>query len=130
VVLVNPFGKPLSLPWEWCFSEDVRLLYYTSSHIDEEKQRLHEMLMTYFKGKCGEGHVWRHHYSISTEDGRSLVQSGNWGSVVKKGTVLVMSMIVEKAALPQESVWRQRNRCPNCYETDLGVMPDNGWFQW
>jgi hypothetical protein len=102
------------------------LLVYT----DGEKQRLHETLTAYFKGKCGEGHVERHDYSISTEDGRSMVQSSNWSSVVKKGTVLVMSMVVKKPALEQEGVWRQRNRCPNCYETNLGVMPDDGWLQW
>ena len=86
------------------------------------------MLTSYFKGKCGEGHVERHDYSISTEDGRSLVQSSNWDSLVKKGTVLVMSMIVE-AALEKEDVRRQ-STCPNCSETNLGVMPDRGWFQW
>ena len=106
-------------------------LYYTSSFIlSEGKQRLHEMLTTYFKGKCGEDHVERHDYSISTEDGRSLVQYSNWGSLVKKGTVLVMSMIVQKAALEQDGARRQRSVCPNCYETNLGVMPDDGWFQW
>ena len=87
------------------------------------------MLTMYFKGKCGEGHVMRHDYSISTEDGMSLVRSSNWSSLVKKGAVLVMSMIVE-AALEQEDVRRQRSTCPNCSETNLGVMPDRGWFQW
>jgi hypothetical protein len=99
-------------------------------YTDGEKQGLHGTLTTYFKGKCGEGHVERHDYNISTEDGRALVQSSNWGSVVKNGRVLVMSMIVEKAALEQKGVWHQRNRCPNCDETNLGVMPDHGWFQW
>jgi hypothetical protein len=85
--------------------------------------------MTYFKGKCGEDHVERHDYRISTEDGRSLVQSNNWGSVVKKGTVLVMSMIV-KVTLRQEYAEPQRNVCPRCYDTPIGVMPDEGWSQW
>jgi hypothetical protein len=108
----------------------VSFVLHFFGYTDGEKQILHEMLMTYFKGKHGEGYVRRHDYSISTEDGRSLVQFSNWGSVVKKGTVLVMSMTVEKPALPQEGVQRQRNSCPNCYETELGVMPDDGWFQW
>ena len=99
-------------------------------YTDGGKQRLHETLTTYFKGKCGEGHVERHDYSISTEDGRSLVQSSNWGSLVKKGTVLVMSMIVKKAELEQDAARRQRSTCPNCYNTNLGVMPDDGWFKW
>ena len=87
--------------------------------------------MTYFKGKCGEGHVKRHDYRIATEDGRSLVQSNNWGSVVKKGTVLVMSMIVKKVALNNEKyAQRQRNVCPHCYGTQIGVMPDEGWLKW
>jgi ribosomal protein S14 len=113
VTLVNPFGERLPLLWECCFSHE----------------RFHETLTTHFKGTCGEGHVERHDYSISTEDGRSLVQSGNWGSVVKKGTVLVMSMIVKKVALQPEDAGRQRNRCPRCYETDIGVMWDDGWLQ-
>ena len=87
--------------------------------------------MTYFKGKCGEGHVERHDYKIATEDGRSLVQSNNWGSVVKKGTVLVMSMTVKKVALKNEKhAQRQRNVCPHCYETQIGVMADEGWLKW
>ena len=87
--------------------------------------------MTYFKGKCGEGHVERHDYRIATEDGRSPVQSNNWGSVVKKGTVLVMSMIVKKVALDDEKyARRQRNVCPHCYETQIGVMPDEAWLKW
>ena len=52
--------------------------------------------MTYFKGKCGEDRVQNHKYNISTKDGKSLVHANNWSSVVKKGTVLVMCMIVEK----------------------------------
>ena len=87
--------------------------------------------MTYFKGKCGEGHVKRHDYRIATEDGRLLVRSNNWGSVVKKGTVLVMSMIVKKVALNDKKyAQRQRNVCPHCYETQIGVMPDEAWLKW
>jgi len=86
--------------------------------------------MTYFKGKCGEGHIERRDYSIATEDGRSLVQSNNWGSVVKKGRVLVMSMTVKKVALRQRYTQRQGQVCPRCYETQIGVMADEGWLQW
>ena len=84
--------------------------------------------MTYFKGKCGEDRVQNHKYNISTKDGKSLVHANNWSSVVKKGTVLVMCMIVEKLALDQEQ--RNRNTCPHCDETDLGVMADEGWLYW
>ena len=84
--------------------------------------------MTYFKGKCGEGHVKGHKYNISTKDGKSLVRANNWGSVVKKGMVLVMSMIVEKMTLDRAKV--HRNACPHCCVTDLGVMADEGWLHW
>ena len=86
--------------------------------------------MTYFKGKCGEGLVKGHKYSISTKDGKSLVQANNWGSVVEKGTVLVMSMIVERVALDEVKARAQRSTCPHCYKTDLGVMADEGWLRW
>ena len=86
--------------------------------------------MTYFKGKCGEGHVKDHKYNISTKDGKLLVRANNWSLIVKKGTVLVMSMIVEKAALDEGKARAQRNTCPHCYQTDLGVMEDEGWLHW
>ena len=86
--------------------------------------------MTYFKGKCGEDLVKGHRYNISTKDGKLLVQANNWGLVVKKGTELVMSMIVEKVVLGMGKARAQRNTCPHCYETDLGVMADEGWLQW
>ena len=35
VVLINPFGERLPLPLEYCFSQDVRLLRYTSSCIPD-----------------------------------------------------------------------------------------------
>jgi hypothetical protein len=54
-----------------------------------------------------------------------MVESNNWGAVVKKGMVLVMSMIV-KVALEEKE--RQMKACPRCNETD--VMPDDGWLQW
>ena len=86
--------------------------------------------MTYFKGKCGEDFVKKHKYSISTKDGRSLVQAYNWDSLVKKGKELVMSINVEKVALYEGKAQVQRNTCPRCYKTDLGVMEDEGWLQW
>ena len=85
--------------------------------------------MIYFKGKCGEGLVKDHKYNISTKDGSSLVEANNWDLVVKKGMKLVMSMIVEKVALT-EKAWAQKNTCPHCYKTDLGVMADEGWLHW
>ena len=87
--------------------------------------------MAYFKGKCGEDMVKDHKYNISTKDGKSLVQADNWGLlVVEKRTVLVMSMIVHKWSLDEEKDRAQRNACPHCREMDLGVMVDEGWFQW
>ena len=83
--------------------------------------------MNYFKGTLGEGQVKHHRYSILTKDGRSLVQASNWGLVVKKGTVLVMSMIVEKLALDEGKDRAQRNACPHCNETDVA---DESWHQW
>ena len=94
-------------------------------------QELHETLIRLFKGKIGQDYVERHDYSISTEDGRSLVTSNNWRSMVKKGTVIVMNMIVKKVALQQECASRQRNACPRCYETRVGVIVlDGGWQEW
>jgi hypothetical protein len=78
----------------------------------------------------GEDHVEDYKYNISTKDGHSLVQADNWSSVVKKGTVLIMSMIVEKLALDEGEDRTQRNTCPHCNKTDLGVMADEGWLQW
>ena len=78
----------------------------------------------------GEDHVKGHKYNLLTKDGRSFVKANNWAFVVKKGTVLVMSMIVEKVALDKGKDWTQRNTCPHCYETDLGVMVDEGWLHW
>ena len=86
--------------------------------------------MTYFKGKLGEDLVKYHKYNISTKGGSSLVKANDWGSFVKKGTELVMSMFVEKVALDKGKARAQRNTCPCCYKTDLGVMADEGWFQW
>ena len=92
--------------------------------------------MTYFKGKYGEDLVKCHKYIISTKDGNLLVEANNWALVVKKGTELVMSMIVEKlihkglGKLDERKAWAQRNTCPHCYETDLGVMADGGWLHW
>ena len=86
--------------------------------------------MAYFKGKLGEGHVKNYKYNISTRDGKSSVQANNWSLLVKKGTVLVMSMIVEKLALDEGKDRTQRNTCPHCYKTHLGVIADEGWLQW
>jgi hypothetical protein len=44
--------------------------------------------------------------------------------------VIVMSMIVEKLAQDEEKARAQRNACPHCNETELGVMEDEGWLHW
>jgi hypothetical protein len=89
--------------------------------------------MIYFKGKLGEDYVKNHKYNISTKDGNSSVNVfNNWGLVVKEGAEFVMSMIVEKIATDKEKAhWQtQRNVCPHCNETDIGVMADEGWLHW
>ena len=86
--------------------------------------------MTYFEGKVGESLVKGHKYNISTKNGKSLVRANDWSLVVKTGTVVVMSMIVEKVALDVEKEHAQRNTCPYCYKTHLGVMKDEGWLHW
>ena len=70
-----------------------------------------------------------HDYIISTEKGESVVRSDNWGSFVNKGTVLVMSMILKKVTVIEKYA-QQRKVCPRCYQTKIGVMPDDGWLQW
>jgi len=59
-----------------------------------------------------------------------MVASNNWGAVVKKGTIIVMSMILKKVELDGEWASRQRKVCPRCYETHVGVMQDYGWLRW
>ena len=86
--------------------------------------------MNYFKGKCGEDFVNDHKYNVSIKDEKSLDLANNWSLVIKKGMVLVMSMIVERVALDKGRAWAQRNTCPHCYKTDLGVMADEGWLHW
>jgi hypothetical protein len=86
--------------------------------------------MHHFKGKIGQGHVERRDYTISSETGRLLVGSEEWGSVVNRGTVLVMSMVVKRIALKNRYATRQRNICPRCYETNIGVLQDEGWAEW
>ena len=41
-----------------------------------------------------------------------------------------MSINVEKVALDKGKAQVQRNTCPRCYKTVLGVMEDEGWLQW
>ncbi|KIM39265.1 hypothetical protein M413DRAFT_415872 [Hebeloma cylindrosporum] len=102
LTLINAFGNPMTFPLELCFSL-------------EQRKKLHDVLMTYFKGKCGEHQVQHEEYRITTTDGRALVHYGNFYSFLTKGAVLVMSMIVHKVALGGDV---------------LGTMPDEGWFQW
>ena len=59
-----------------------------------------------------------------------LAEANNWDLVVKKGTELVMSMIMEKVALDEGKARTQRNTCRHCYKTDFGVMADEGWAGW
>jgi len=59
-----------------------------------------------------------------------MVAWNSWGAVVKKGTVIVMSMILKKVVLNGERASCQRKVCPRCYETRVGVMQYDGWLQW
>jgi hypothetical protein len=78
--------------------------------------------MNYYKGKSDEDYIKNHKYNISTKDGES-VQASNWDLVVKKGAVLVMSV-------GDQADQAQRDNCPHCYATDIGVMEDDGWLHW
>ena len=115
---------------QFCLSPDVRLLRTTVyCTLIYNVQELHKSLIRLFEGKIGQDHVERYDYSISTKDGKSMVASNNWGAIVKKETVIVMSMIV-KVSVKQERARHQKNTCPRCDETDVGVMRDDGWLQW
>ncbi|KDR77207.1 hypothetical protein GALMADRAFT_435833 [Galerina marginata CBS 339.88] len=127
VVLQDIFGKPITLTWEFCFSPDA----------------LHTFLTGYFAKKIGQDYVERHEYSISGADGKSITKQARsthssviefdpiaWRSVVKKGAVLTMSVEVRRIELwsPYEPVI-QKETCPRCYWTEIGVMPDGEWLE-
>ncbi|KAF8967531.1 hypothetical protein BDZ97DRAFT_527161 [Flammula alnicola] len=116
VILMDAFGKSMTLPMDFCYSPD----------------KLHDILMLHFKGKIGHDYVMQREYSISSQDGKAVVKSdpGEWGSVVKKGAVLVMSMKVRRVKLKSKSATLQRTTCPRCYRTYVGVMRDEGWLEW
>ena len=88
--------------------------------------------MVYFKQKIGLEYVERHEYSISSEDGKAISKSDSaaWGSIVKEGAVLVMSIQVRRVQLGSKLATRQRNTCPRCFMTDVGAMRDQGWLEW
>ncbi|KDR66042.1 hypothetical protein GALMADRAFT_259871 [Galerina marginata CBS 339.88] len=113
LMLIDALGERITLPMQFCSS----------------RKEFHQTLIRLFKGKIGQNHVERYDYSISTEDGKVMLASNNWGAVVKKGTVIIMNMILRKVRVQQELVNRQKNACPHCYETRVGVMPDDGWLQ-
>ena len=131
LILIDALGSRITLPMQFCFSEQVRLLHTTFDHtLMYNVQEFHITLTRLFNGKIGQDHIERGDYSISTEDGKSVATPDNWGAVVEKGRVIVMSVIVKKVGLEQKHANRQRNACPRCYETPIGVMPDDGWLQW
>ncbi|KAF8962969.1 hypothetical protein BDZ97DRAFT_1064342 [Flammula alnicola] len=59
VILVDAFGKPMTLPMDFCYSPD----------------KLHDIMMQHFKGKIGHDYVEQHEYSISSADGAVVVMS-------------------------------------------------------
>ena len=85
--------------------------------------------MVYFKQKIGLEYVEKHEYNISCEDGKAVTKLA-WESIVKEGAVLVMSILVKRVQLESKHVTRQRNTCPRCFRTDVGVMRDQGWLEW
>ena len=88
--------------------------------------------MVYFKQKIGLEYVEKHDYNISSEDGKAIMKSdyAAWGSIVKEGAVLVMSILVRRVQLESKLATRQKNTCPRCFATDVGVMQDRGWLEW
>ena len=85
--------------------------------------------MLHFKGKIGEDYVEQGDYSISSEDGKYLVQHDDWQSALRTGSVILMSMVIKKIDLHQQRE-HQSQTCPRCYKTLLGVMTDGGWLKW
>ncbi|PPQ93421.1 hypothetical protein CVT25_004493 [Psilocybe cyanescens] len=111
LVLINAFGERITLSMEFCWSQT----------------KLHETLIGLYNGKIGQDYVARLDYSISTEDGLQVATSSNWGTVVEQGKVIIMSMIVKRIALKR--IGHQKETCPRCYRTKVGVMRDNGWLK-
>jgi len=88
-----------------------------------------------FKGTSGQDFVQNYDYIISSKDNKRQIRPWNhrqieWGSIVKKGEVIVMSTVIKKVRLESKSAKLQKTTCPECYRTEIGVMPDHGWFQW
>jgi len=98
--------------------------------------------MFHFKGTSGQDFVQNYNYFISSKDNKCQVRAWDlgliewddgqieWGSIVKRGEVIVMSAVVKKVQLESKSAKLQKTTCPECYRREIGVMPDDGWFQW
>ena len=91
--------------------------------------------MFHFKGTSGQDFVQNYEYIISSKDNKRQVRPWDhgqieWSSIVKKGKVIVMSAVVKKVRLESKSAKLQKTTCPECYRREIGVMPDDGWFQW
>ena len=91
--------------------------------------------MFHFKGTSGQDFVQNYDYIISSKDNKCQIHPLNhrqieWGSIVKKGEVIVMSAVVKKVQLDSKIAKLQQTTCPECYRTKIGVMPDDGQFQW
>jgi hypothetical protein len=76
-------------------------------------------------GKIGQQLVEQRNYAVSTENGRSIISPDTYGSVVKRGTVVVMNMMVL-----QERAASQKKICPGCHGAETGIMEDEGWLEW
>ena len=88
--------------------------------------------MVYFKHKISLEYVERHEYNISREDGKVITKCdyAAWGSTVKEGAVLIMSILGRRVQLESKRATRQRNTCPRCFVTNVGMMQDQGWLEW
>lgn len=100
-----------------------------------KRQRLHEILKLHFKGTSAQEFVQRNDFVIASKDNKHQIrpwefQQIEWGSIVTKGEEIVMSVVVKKVQLESESAKLQETTCPECYRTEIGVMPDDDWFQW
>ncbi|KJA23917.1 hypothetical protein HYPSUDRAFT_201040 [Hypholoma sublateritium FD-334 SS-4] len=107
--LIDAFGRKKTLTMEFFFSPEA----------------FHETMLHHYSKTLAFDYIKKRHYVISTEDGKSIAkfEPNQWGAVVKKGAILVLSVEVKTPA-------SQSRTCPTCHETDQGLMADDDWFEW
>lgn len=110
---------------ELCFSPEVRDWHLDFlKHLTKE-QAFHETMLLLYRKTVALDYIQQRHYVVTTEDGKSIAtfEPNQWGAVVKKGTILVLSVEIKIPA-------SQSRICPTCHETDQGLMSDDDWFEW